>query len=213
MRGPPRRSAPSTMSEFRKIRVHETWPTPFMRGEVADFLTPSRPDPARPVRWIVVYRPAAVAVAPVTPDGELVMIHQERIGSSRIAWEFPAGQIDEPHYRDLDPDGTEAEALRRATVERELREEAGFDLPADGGLEPLGCFFPSPGFTDEVVHLYLARGVVPHPHGVDHDDGEAILDVRTIPWAALREAVADGTQQDALTLALFARIEARGLLG
>ncbi len=202
----------SLASPWRKSTVHETWVTPYMRGEIADFYTPSRRE--NPVRWIVVYRPAAIAVAPLTPDGRLLMIEQERIGSQMTAWEFPAGQIDEAHFRDLDPGSEEAESIRRETVVRELQEESGYAMEPDGGgLVPLGRFFPSPGFTDEVVYLYLARDCVPHADGTNHDAGEAILDVRGFSFAEFEARIADGTQQDALSLALFARLRSRGDLG
>ncbi|CAN5450068.1 hypothetical protein BH23VER1_BH23VER1_03890 [soil metagenome] len=195
-------------SAWKKSTVHETWETPYMRGEVADFFTPTRQ--VEPVRWTVVYRPAAIAVAPVTAGGELLMIHQERIGSQQTAWEFPAGQIDEAHFRALDPASAEAEEIRRETVVRELQEEAGYCLAPDGGeLVPLGRFFPSPGFTDEVVYLYLARPCVPHENGTNHDHGEAIVDVRGFAFAEFEARVADGSQQDALSLALYARLASR----
>ena len=69
----------------------------------------------------------------------------------------------------------------------------------------------SPGFTDELVYLYLAGPVVPHAHGTDHDDGERILDVRAFRMGELRDRVASGAVQDSLTLALFARLSATGI--
>ena len=53
--------------------------------------------PAReqPRSWTVVHRKAAVVVAPMTADGKLVLIRQERIPIRAAIWEVPAGQIDE----------------------------------------------------------------------------------------------------------------------
>ena len=200
----------STRLPWNKSTIHETWETPYMRGEIAEFYTPTRQ--ADPVRWVVVYRPAAIAVAPLTADGRLLMIEQERIGSQMTDWEFPAGQIDEAHYRDLDPESPEAESIRQETVHRELQEESGYAMAEGGELVALGRFFPSPGFTDEVVYLYLARPCIPHADGTNHDAGEAILDVRGFTPAELAERVADGRQQDALSLAIYARLAALGTL-
>ena len=111
------------------------------------------PARAQPRSWTVVHRKAAVVVAPMTADGKLVLIRQERIPIRAALWEAPAGQVDE------ESDGgvpeTEAVALR------ELREETGYQLSAAGKLVPLGYFFSSAGFTDERAYLFLARTVEP----------------------------------------------------
>jgi 8-oxo-dGTP pyrophosphatase MutT (NUDIX family) len=100
-----------------------------------------------------VHRKAAVAVAPMTEDGRLVLIQQERIPIRTAIWEMPAGQIDDSG--EIDQSAVEAVALG------ELREEAGYELAPAGKLIPLGDFFSSPGFTDEHSFFFLARPVVP----------------------------------------------------
>ena len=87
--------------------------------------------------------------------GRLLLIRQERIPIREALWEFPAGQIDSPEEKD--------DAAIRATAERELREESGYELGPQSELIAMGCFFSSPGFTDEHSYLFLARGVVPSP--------------------------------------------------
>ena len=115
-----------------------------------EVFTPTRQD--KPARWTVVHRKAAVVVAPMTPEGKLVLVRQERIPVRALLWEFPAGQIDEENSSD--------EAVIRATAVRELREETGYEPAAGVELVDLGYFFTSQGFTDEHNHLFLARGVV-----------------------------------------------------
>ena len=73
--------------------------------------TPSRPAGAL---WTVVHRKAATVIAPMTPDGRLLLIRQERIPIRAALWEFPAGQIDSPTDT--------SNAAIRATAIRELRE-------------------------------------------------------------------------------------------
>ena len=51
----------------------------------------ARPEPRA---WTIVHRKAAVVVAPMTRDGKIVLIHQERIPIRQAIWEMPSGQID-----------------------------------------------------------------------------------------------------------------------
>lgn len=173
-------------------------------------LTPTRPDPAHPARWVVVHRKAAVVVAPMTAAGEFLLVRQERIPVRASLWEFPAGQVDEENVGDDDLD-----RVLRATAVRELREETGYELAPGGGgseLVALGFFFTSQGFTDEHNHLFLARGVVPSPRGSEPGEHEAITETRLFPPAELRRMIAEGEIRDGNTLSLFARLVARGLV-
>ena len=162
--------------------------------------TPSRPDGAV---WTVVHRKAGAIIAPMTPDGRLLLIRQERIAIRAELWEFPAGQIDSP---------TDSDDAIRATAIRELEEETGHVLGAEGELVALGCFFCSPGFTDEHSYLFLARGVVPGPRGSQHDASEAILECRSFSLEEVRRMIAENEIRDANTLSTFARMSALGLI-
>jgi ADP-ribose pyrophosphatase len=161
--------------------------------------TPSRPGG---VPWTVVHRKAGAVVAPMIPDGRLLLVRQERIPLRATLWEFPAGQIDSPA----------GEETIRATACRELREESGYELPPGGELIPMGCFFSSPGFTDEHSYLFLARGVVPSPHGPEPDENEAIHECRPFTATELRRMIAENEIRDANTLSAFARLSALGLI-
>ena len=76
----------------------------------------------------------------------------------------------------------------------------------------MGCFFSSPGFTDEHSYLFLARGVVPSPHGPEHDANEAIGECRPFTVAELRRMVAENEIRDANTLSTFARLTVLGFI-
>ena len=119
----------------------------------------------------------------------------------RVLWEFPAGQLD---------DGETQNSII-ATVLRELDEEAGCELVAGATFVPLGWFFGSQGFTSEHVYLFAVGPVrivrAPQPVG-----GEHIGEVRLVTADELRGMVASQVIQDALTLALFARMAARGMV-
>jgi len=174
---------------------------PYLQVFLSKIQTPSRPAGAL---WTIVHRKAAAVVAPMTPDGRLLLIRQERIPIRAALWEFPAGQIDSPTEAD--------DAAIRATACRELQEEAGYELGPAGELIPMGCFYSSPGFTDEHSYLFLARGVIPSPHGSSHDEDESIQECRAFTLPELRRMIAENEVRDANTLSTFARMFVLGFI-
>ncbi|WP_433263092.1 NUDIX domain-containing protein [Actinosynnema sp. CS-041913] len=118
----------------------------------------------------VVEHLGAVAVAAVDPDGLVTLIHQYRHPLGKRIWELPAGLLDSASEEPL-------EAARR-----ELMEEVGLAASEWATLVDVAA---SPGFTDEVVRVFLARGL----SEVDREqmgDEEADLEARRFP---LDEAV------------------------
>jgi len=162
--------------------------------------TPARAD-ARP--WTIVHRKPAVVIAPMTRDGKIILIRQERIPIEQAIWEMPSGQIDD---QDADQDKIKNTALR------EVREETGYELGQNGELISLGYFFSSPGFTDERGYFFLARPVQPCAGGPDREEGESILDCRGFNSEEIRRMIADNEIRDANTLGICATLAARGLL-
>ena len=167
---------------------------------VEEIRSPARREPRS---WTVVRRKRAVVVAPMTDDGKLILIRQERIPIRAAIWEVPAGQIDDESE---EPDEIAAVALR------ELREETGFELAEGGDLIPLGDYFTSPGFTDERGFFFLARPVREAAAGHSHDESESILDCRAFGAGELRDMIASNEIRDANTLAICARLLSRGFL-
>ncbi len=156
-----------------------------------------------PRTWTVVHRKAAVIIAPMTRDGKIVLIHQERVPIRAAIWEMPSGQIDNV----VEPDQREIKAVALS----ELREEAGYELSKDGELIALGHYFSSPGFTDERGFFFLARPVEPCTAYVC-DESEAILDCREFSIEELRRMIAANQISDANTLSMWARLVAGGFL-
>ncbi|WP_088226418.1 NUDIX hydrolase [Desulfosporosinus sp. FKB] len=116
----------------------------------------------------VVRHPGAVAVIALQ-DQEILMVRQYRYPIARETLEIPAGKID-PQESPLN------------CAIRELREETGYR----GTMELMGTFYTTPGFTDEVMHIFLARDLVWDPLATDDDE---FLTVEKIPWSeALRRA-------------------------
>jgi ADP-ribose diphosphatase len=153
--------------------------------------------------WTIVHRKAAVVIAPMTRDGKILLIRQERIPIRQAIWEMPSGQIDD---HDADEEKIKSVALR------ELQEETGYELASNGQLIPLGHYFSSPGFTDERGYLFLARSVQPCEEGSHHDEGESILGCREFCVEEIRQMIAQNTICDANTLSICATLAARGLL-
>jgi len=162
--------------------------------------TPTQPKP-RP--WTIVHRKAAVIIAPMTRDGKIVLIRQERVPIRATIWEMPSGQIDKV----LAPDQKEIETVALS----ELREEAGYELVKDGELIPLGHYFSSPGFTDEHGYFFLARPVEPCA-GYVRDETESIVDCRAFSAEELRRMIAENEIRDANTLTMCAELAAHGFL-
>jgi ADP-ribose pyrophosphatase len=161
--------------------------------------TPARPDPRA---WTIVHRKPAVVIAPMTADGKIILVRQERIPIKQSIWEMPSGQIDN---HDIDPENVKDVALR------ELREETGYELGSSGELISLGYFFSSPGFTDERGFFFLARPVQPCAEGPEREEGESILDCRGFSSEEIRRMIVENEIRDANTLGICAKLAGRGL--
>ena len=186
--------------EWKTISTETHFANRNLRVVTEEVCTPAR---SKPRSWTIVHRKPAVVIAPMTRDGKLVLIRQERIPIRAAIWEMPAGQIDEAA-----PD----EATIKAVALRELREETGYQLAKDGEMIALGDFFSSPGFTDEHGYFFLARPVEAIPNSHAHDESEAILDCRTFNVSELGRMIAENEIRDANTLSICARLAARGFI-
>jgi ADP-ribose pyrophosphatase len=130
--------------------------------------TVALPDGSESVReWID--HPGASAVVPLFEDGTTILLRQYRYPPQREFLEVPAGKLDRP--------GEPPDDVAR----RELAEEAGYEAER---LTPLGPTYPCIGYSNEVIHLFLAEGLTPSDAETEHD--EFVVPVR-LPLA---EAVA-----------------------
>ncbi len=146
------------------------------------------PDGSQAQREIVQH-PGAVAMVPLLPSGEVVLVRQYRHAARKALLEIPAGTL-EP---DEDP---------RIAAERELQEEIGYK---PGTLVALGGEYTAPGYTTEFIHLYLATDLVESHLPQDADES---IEVVTLPFdEALRRArhgeIPDGKTRLGLLLAAF----------
>ncbi len=129
----------------------------------------------------VVDHPGAVAVVPITDDGRVILVRQYRYPVEEILLEIPAGKLDPGE----NPDDC---------AWRELEEETGF---VAGRLEKLTSFFTAPGFTNEIIHLYVARELVKAKQKLD---GDEFIDVHLYSAVQLKQLIATGGVKDAKTL-------------
>ena len=130
----------------------------------------------------VVEHPGGVGVLALTEQGEVLLVRQFRYPYGEILTEIPAGKR-EPGEDPL------------VTGQRELAEETG--LRADH-FTSLGTLYPTPGYCDEVIYLYLATGL--HPTEA-HPDADEFLEVERMPLADLVRLVLDNQIPDAKTQA------------
>jgi ADP-ribose pyrophosphatase len=106
----------------------------------------------------IIKHPGAVAILAITDENKIVMVEQFRKALDRTIVEIPAGKLEK---------GEEPAACAR----RELEEETGYEC---GSLELLNSFYTSPGFSDEIVHVYFARGLVKKENSAPLDEDEFI---------------------------------------
>lgn len=140
------------------------------------------PDGKEATREIISH-PGGVAVLPVDDDGYAYMVRQFRSPYKKVILEAPAGKLSlgEPHLK---------------CGKRELLEETGLVAKH---MQYLGCIYPSAGYTDEIIHLYLATGLTQDKQQLDEDE---FLSVEKIHIDKLKEMCMNNEICDAKTVAL-----------
>lgn len=124
----------------------------------------------------------ASAILAFNDKDEVILESQYRYPYDEVITEIPAGKCD----KDENP---------LDTAKRELEEETGFQAKS---MVYLGKIYPTCAYTDEIIHIYLAKDLVKtHQH---LDDGEA-LEYRFVPFHDLLSAIEEGKIPDAKTLA------------
>ncbi len=133
----------------------------------------------------IVRHPGGVGVLPLHDDGTVTLIRQLRPAVGHRMLEIPAGRLDPGE----DP---------AACGERELLEETGL---VAAKLESLGLLYSSPGVFDEVIHLFLATGLVQKDAEPEHYED---IESQRISLKDALEMAAKGEISDGKTaVALF----------
>ena len=129
----------------------------------------------------IAHHPGGATVVAIDADGRVCLLHQFRHAAGGWITELPAGKLDnqEPPLE---------------CARRELAEEAGMTAQR---WDCLGQFFSSPGVLTEVIHVFLARDLVPcEARPEEHE----VLDVRWLPLTQATDEAARARLHDAKTL-------------
>ena len=170
--------------EERKISSREIYDGKVLHVRRDEVMLPNGEEAVREY----VHHIGAVAILPLTDEGEVVLERQFRYPFGDVLIEIPAGKLDSPEE---DP--------RKAAL-RELREETGA-LAAE--LTYLGDFYGSPAINDERIRLYLARGLTFTEQETDDDE---FLEVFRMPLEALVSEIMAGNLPDGKTQVAALRV-------
>ena len=130
-----------------------------------------------------------VAIVPLDADDQVVLVRQYRVAAGQVLLEIPAGGLD-PHE-----DGTTEDPLLAA--HRELEEETGLRAAT---WERVGEFYTAPGFSEELVTLYIATDLtVAGAERLTPDHDEHLL-VERRPWRDAVAAIERGEIVDAKSI-------------
>lgn len=131
--------------------------------------------------------PGAVAVVPLFANGDTMLIRQFRFPAHRTFVEVPAGKFDH--------DNEPSEAVGR----RELKEETGLWAET---LTPLGTFFPCIGYSNEVIHVYLAEDLTQGEQELTDDE---FAEPVRLPFEEAVAQAMDGSLADMKTITALTR--------
>ncbi len=138
----------------------------------------------------VVEHKGGVCIAPLTDEGELLFVRQYRHPYGKVLLELPAGKLDSKNEN------------RLSAAIRELREETG---AVAKNIQFLGELYPSPGYCDEILTLYLATEL---SFGDADPDEDEFLQVERILLEKAVEMVLGGEIPDAKTQTLVLKVAA-----
>lgn len=138
----------------------------------------------------VVRHPGAVVIVPLLGQKRVVLIKNHRIAVDDALWELPAGTRE----KDEDPITTAA---------RELEEETGYKA---GRIEAIGKFFTSPGFCDELIHVFVACDLEFVGQRLEAHEK---IEVHDLSWANTLAMIDDGTICDCKTIAALLMVQRR----
>lgn len=133
----------------------------------------------------IVSHPGGSVVVPLRDNGDVILVRQYRYPHKKFILELPAGK--------LEPNEDPLEAAKR-----ELQEETGYIADK---YEKLTAMYTTPGFCNEVLHIYLATGLKKSEQGQNLDEGEQSLTVEYLPFSNVVEMIEHGEIGDSKTIA------------
>jgi len=134
-------------------------------------------------REIIYHNGSAVMIPVLAPDC-LILIRQFRYSAGGYIWEFPAGSVDEGE-------------TPLACAKRELVEEIGYSAKT---WKRLRTFYPTPGVSTEVMHLFLAKNL---KEAVAKPEFDEFIEVRKFRLNEVERMIKTGTINDGKTILAF----------
>lgn len=129
----------------------------------------------------VVEHPGAVAIVPRTDDGKFILVRQYRYAVGQELLEIPAGKLNSGEVPEI-------------AAARELEEETGYIAKK---LYKLTAVYTTPGFTNELMYLYLADQLQFSQQKLDEDE---FINVETYSPSEVKALITKGLIQDAKTM-------------
>ncbi len=149
------------------------------------------PSGAEALREVVRHR-GAVVILPLHDDGRVELVRQYRYPTGTVVLELPAGKLDS---------GEEPSEC----AARELEEETGWRAVE---IRPLGSFYTTPGFSDEVLHAFIATPLEPAPDVVP--DPDEAIEIVTMTVDEALAACRSGEIRDSKTIATLLLAQLNG---
>lgn len=144
----------------------------------------------------IIKHPGAVAIIAMTDEKKIVMVQQYRKALEKVIVEIPAGKLEK---------GEKPEH----TAIRELEEETGYICES---LTPLISFYTSPGFADELIHIYLANNLTKKENPASLDEDE-FVDVVELTLEEALEYMKEQKIYDAKTVYAVQYLQVKQALG
>jgi len=129
----------------------------------------------------IIRHPGASAMIPMSGNDNVILIKQYRHAIGDFIWPSPAAP--------LPPNDIHLEVSKR-----ELIEETGFSANT---WQKLGEITPVPGYSNELIHIFLANDLVPAEQDLDKDE---VLDVHEVPLGKAVEMIHEGAIRDSKTI-------------
>lgn len=129
----------------------------------------------------IITHPGAVAIVPILPGNKIILIKQFRKPTEKTLLEIPAGTLDKN------------ESPRKCAF-RELVEETGYRARC---LKKIMDFYPSPGYSNERIHVFTATGLTKTQSAPEADE---FIKVVIIPLEKIKKLIKAGKIKDGKTL-------------
>jgi len=164
--------------KFELLRSENTYDGRAFSVRRDHLLTPS----GNIVKYDIIEHIGSVSIVPVDEDGQMYFVRQYRHAAEVDLLELPAGTLEKGEPPEV-------------AAAREIREEIGM---AAQTLKEIGSFYLAPGYSTELMHVFLASGLTHDPLDPDQDE---YLSVEKLSVADALRMAESGQMQDAKSLA------------